>query len=199
MCIPYDKTFNVVSFFFYLDLELWPTFEKTLIWVLFSDGCRPVSVVVFWQLLFLISCNFFTFHRNKFLSFMLMKFKYILQSSFKGWRKFALANFFMVKYGFLGKIMVLCSMTLCSKVKHVCMYMVKGCWWNETFLFHWALFIWRYEMYLLYMYDISICVFHKFNRKESVQFNDINFTLNVYYFKGVQYIECESDFKRLDF
>ena len=34
-----------------LDLELWPTFEKLYPWLLFSDGCRPASIVVFWQLL----------------------------------------------------------------------------------------------------------------------------------------------------
>ena len=37
----------------YLDLEVWPTFEKLYPLLLFSDGCRPASVVVFWQLLFL--------------------------------------------------------------------------------------------------------------------------------------------------
>ena len=35
-----------------LDLEVWPTFEKLSPWMLFNNGCRPVSVVVFWQLLF---------------------------------------------------------------------------------------------------------------------------------------------------
>ena len=34
-----------------LDLEVWPTFEKLQPWMLFNDGCRPASVVVFWQLL----------------------------------------------------------------------------------------------------------------------------------------------------
>ena len=33
------------------DLEVWPTFEKLEPWLLFNDGCRPASVLVFWQLL----------------------------------------------------------------------------------------------------------------------------------------------------
>ena len=33
-----------------LDLEVWPTFGKLQPLLLFSDGCRPASVVVFWQL-----------------------------------------------------------------------------------------------------------------------------------------------------
>ena len=32
-------------------LEVLPTFEKLKPWLLFSDGCRPASVVIFWQLL----------------------------------------------------------------------------------------------------------------------------------------------------
>ena len=38
-----------------LHLEVWPTFEKLKSRLLFSDGCRPSSVVVFWQLLFVES------------------------------------------------------------------------------------------------------------------------------------------------
>ena len=33
-----------------LDLEVWPTCEKLLLCLLFNEGCRPASVVVFWQL-----------------------------------------------------------------------------------------------------------------------------------------------------
>ena len=31
--------------------SFWKTLILAIIWMLFSDGCRPVSVVVFWQLL----------------------------------------------------------------------------------------------------------------------------------------------------
>ena len=35
-----------------LDLEVWPTCENFNLGCYFNDGCRPASVVVFWQLLF---------------------------------------------------------------------------------------------------------------------------------------------------
>ena len=38
-----------------LDLEVWPYFKKLESWLLFSDGCRPASVFVFWQLLYISS------------------------------------------------------------------------------------------------------------------------------------------------
>ena len=34
--------------------SFWKTLILAIFWLLFSDGCRPVSVVVFWQLLFKI-------------------------------------------------------------------------------------------------------------------------------------------------
>ena len=41
-----------------LDLEVRPTSEKLEPLLLFSDGCRPASVVVFWQLLFISVISF---------------------------------------------------------------------------------------------------------------------------------------------
>ena len=44
-----------------LNLELWPTFQKLLPWLLLSDGCRPASVVVFLTTLIIIHV---TLHSN---------------------------------------------------------------------------------------------------------------------------------------
>ena len=44
-----------------LDLEVWPTYEKPKQWLLFSDGCRLASIVVFWQLLLLVHVSCFAF------------------------------------------------------------------------------------------------------------------------------------------
>ena len=52
MCIFLWQDLSRSTIIFYLYLELWPTFEKLKHWLLFSDGCRLASVVVFWQLLF---------------------------------------------------------------------------------------------------------------------------------------------------
>ena len=40
-----------------LEFQVWPYFEKLESWLLFSDSCRPVSVVVFWQLLCRLCCH----------------------------------------------------------------------------------------------------------------------------------------------
>ena len=41
---------NTLSMLVHPDLEVWPTFENFKPSLLFIDGCRPASVVFFWQL-----------------------------------------------------------------------------------------------------------------------------------------------------